>query len=198
LSLYITKDGNSGGRAGWLVSGYKYGVVSMKIFRWLGMTLLTLAVVVSVALFGARFADGPIEIVSGGPFSTGEKIVGAEPDWRFLNDKVTVEFQLEKPARSRTTWVVELDGKVYIASAYMTTSWGKIWKQWPLDAEKDGRAILRVDGKLYDRQMIRITEGPEVAPVLELLSKKYNLPSSPNAVDNGYVWLFWLAPRKNV
>jgi len=57
---------------------------------------------------------------------------------------------------------------------------------------------LRVDGKLYDRQMIRITEGPEVAPVLELLSKKYNLPSSPNAVDNGYVWLFWLAPRKNV
>ncbi len=56
---------------------------------------------------------------------------------------------------------------------------------------------LRVDGKLYDRQMVRIMEGPEVEPVLELLSKKYNLPSSPEGVASGYVWLFQLAPRKN-
>ncbi len=169
----------------------------MKILRWMGITLLTLVVIVSVALFSTRFADGPIEIVPGGPFSTGEKMTGPEPDWRFLNNKATVEFQLENPAQSRTTWVVELDGKIYIASAYMTTTWGKIWKQWPLDAVKDGRAILRVDGKLYDRQMVRIMEGPEVAPVLELLSKKYNLPSSPEGVASGYVWLFQLAPRKN-
>jgi len=45
--------------------------------------------------------------------------------------------------------------------------------------------------------MVRIMEGPEVAPVLELLSKKYNLPSSPEGVASGYVWLFQLAPRKN-
>jgi|TARA_B100001105_G_scaffold76090_1_gene60175 hypothetical protein len=47
------------------------------------------------------------------------------------------------------------------------------------------------------RQMVRIMEGPEVEPVLELLSKKYNLPSSPEGVASGYVWLFQLAPRKN-
>jgi hypothetical protein len=78
----------------------------------------------------------------------------------------------------------------------VTTAWGKIWKQWPLDAEKDGRAILRVDGKLYDRQMIRIVEKPEVKPVLELLSKKYNLARSPNTVVTGYVGLSRLASRK--
>ena len=72
----------------------------------------------------------------------------------------------------------------------VTTTWGKIWKQWPLDAEKDG--------KLYDRPAVRIMERPEVKPVLELLSKKYNLASSPNAAATGYVWLFRLAPRKNV
>ena len=69
----------------------------------------------------------------------------------------------------------------------VTTAWGKIWKQWALDAERDGRAILRVDGKLYDRQVVRIMERPEVKPVLELLSKKYNLASPPNAVAAGYV-----------
>ena len=80
----------------------------------------------------------------------------------------------------------------------VTTAWGKIWKQGPLNAEKDGRAILRGDGKLYDRQMIRIMERPEVKPVLELLSKKHNLASSPNVVAMSYVWLFRLAHRKNV
>ena len=69
----------------------------------------------------------------------------------------------------------------------LITAWGKIWKQRPLDVGKDGRAILGVDGKLYDRQMIRIKERPEVKPVFDLLSKKYNLASSPNAVATGYV-----------
>lgn len=169
----------------------------MKILRGLGITVLALVVVVAVGLFSARFADGPIEIISGGPFTSGEKVTGAEPDWRFINAKDTVEFQLENPARSRTTWVVEYEGKVYIASAYMNTAWGKIWKKWPAHAVKDGRAILRVDGKLYDRQMLRITQGPEIHPVLKLLSDKYNLPSTPDSVDNGYVWLFQLAPRDN-
>jgi len=45
--------------------------------------------------------------------------------------------------------------------------------------------------------MVPTLEGPEVAPVLELLSKKYNLPSSPGGVASGYVWLFQLAPHKN-
>ena len=80
----------------------------------------------------------------------------------------------------------------------VTTAWGKIGKQWPLDAEKDERAILRVYGKLYDRQMIRITERPELKPVLELLSKIYNLARAPNAVVTGYVGLFRLAPRENI
>jgi hypothetical protein len=58
-------------------------------------------------------------------------------------------------------------------------------------------SILRVDSQLYDRRMVPTMGGPEVAPVLELLSKKYNLPSSPEGVASGYVWLFQLAPRKN-
>jgi hypothetical protein len=57
---------------------------------------------------------------------------------------------------------------------------------------------LRVDGKLCNQQADgTYLEGPEVELVLELLSKKYNLPSSPERVASGYVWLFQLAPRKN-
>ncbi|MCS5654948.1 MAG: hypothetical protein NZ810_03345 [Dehalococcoidia bacterium] len=144
----------------------------------------------------ARFADGPLEIIAGGPFETGEVATG-EPDWGFAKDYETVEFQLLDPAASRTTWLAVHDGRVFIPSGYMTTWWGKIWKQWPLQAEQDGRAILRVDGKLYDRQLVRVMGGPEVEPVMAELSRKYGggAPFPREAFDSGYLWIFELVPR---
>jgi len=167
----------------------------MKYLRYLAYTLVTLIVAIGLFLFGARFADGPIEIIAGGPFTSGEQYTGPEPDWSFLRDTPTVEFQLLDPARSRTTWIIEHEGKIYIPSGYMTTTWGKIWKQWPIEAEKDGRAILRVNGTLYERQLRRIQDGPELAPIVKILGEKYKLTSSVDAVTSGYLWLFEMSPR---
>ena len=122
--------------------------------------LLVVVLLILLFFLATRFTDGPIGLVSGGAFSSGE-VVSTEPDWRFIKDYDTVEFQLLEPARSRTTWIVEHEGRIFIPSGYMLSTVGKIWKQWPLHAQKDGRAILRVDGKLYPRQLVRITDGPE-------------------------------------
>ena len=178
----------------------------MSILKALGGVVVAIIVLIAGVLVGARFADGPLEIIAGGPFVTGEKHTGAEPDWSFINNVNTVEFQLIDPDRSRTTWIVEHEGKIYIPSGYMTTWWGKIWKQWPIEVEKDGRAILRADGKLYDRQLVRITEGPELYPVVKKIAVKYlgadenAIADSPEAevmapVTSGYLWIFELAPR---
>jgi len=166
------------------------------LLKILGSILGLVVLVVAGTLIGARFADGPLEIIAGGPFKTGEKVTG-EPDWTFLKDYNTVEFQLLDPAASRTTWIAEHDGRIFIPSGYMTTWWGKIWKQWPIHAEKDGRAILRVDGKLYDRKLVRITKGPEIQPILAELGRKYGggPPFPMEAVTSGYLWIFELAPR---
>ena len=97
----------------------------MKVLKSLGAVAGALVLVVIAVLLGARFADGPLEIIAGGPFSTGERHTGAEPDWRFVADIPTVEFQLLEPARSRTTWIIEHEGRIYIPSGYMTTWWGR-------------------------------------------------------------------------
>lgn len=178
----------------------------MKLLKVLGVIVGIIAVCIAGLLIGARFADGPLEIIAGGPFSTGEPYSGPEPDWSFVADIPTVEFQLLDPERSRTTWIVEHEGKIYIPSGYMTTWWGKIWKQWPIEVENDGRAILRVNGKLYDRQLVRITQGPELVPIVRKLGIKY-MGMSPEDVQNApaeqllepvtsnYLWIFELAPR---
>lgn len=170
----------------------------MKILKRI-VTGLFLFFVVAIGglLLGARFSDGPLAIIAGGPFTSGELITGPEPDWSFVHDTQEVEFQLLDPVRSRTTWIIEHDGKAYIPSGYMTTWWGKLWKHWPFEAENDGRILLRVDGKLYERQLVRVESGPLVAPIIAELSRKYagGTEISVDTVSSGYLWLFELAPR---
>jgi hypothetical protein len=168
------------------------------VLRLVG-SVLGLGVLALVGLlFGARFADGPIAIVAGGPFRSGDLVSGPEPDWAFAREVGEVEFQLLDPPRSRTTWILEHEGKVYIPCGYMDTSWGRFWKQWPLEAERDGRAILRIGNALYERQLVRTFDGPLLAPLLAELGRKYlgGSPVPPSAVTSGSLWLFELAPRR--
>ncbi len=170
----------------------------MKSILQIALGLLGSLVLLSVlVLIGARFADGPVAIIAGGPFTSGELVTGPEPDWSFVRDIQEVEFQLVDPPRSRTTWILEHEGRIYIPCGYMTTTWGKIWKQWPIEALEDGRAILRIDDRLYERQLVRIEDGPLLAPLTAELSRKYagGARIGPEAVTSGSLWLFELAPR---
>jgi hypothetical protein len=173
----------------------------MKALKWIlgivGGFVALVALVILGVFVAARFHDGPLALVSGGPFTSGELQTGPEPDWGFLKDYDTVEFQLLDPVRSRTTWVMVHDNRVFIPSGYMNSLVGKLWKHWPKEAERDGRAILRVDGKLYERQLIRLRDGPVLVPVLAELSRKYTggAPVSPDAVTSGDLWIFELVPR---
>lgn len=166
------------------------------LLKLLGYIVGIVVLVVAGTLIGARFADGPLEIIAGGEFTSGVPAT-EEPDWAFAKDYNTVEFQLMDPLVSRTTWIAVVDGRVFIPSGYMTTWWGKIWKQWPIQAEKDGRAILRVDGKLYDRQLVRVMNDPAIERVMAEISRKYagGVEFDRETFDSGYLWIFELQPR---
>lgn len=153
-------------------------------------------VVLAVAglLIAARMNDGPMEIVAGGPFTTGT-LQTTEPDWRFVHDIAEVQFQLLDPERSRTTWIVEVNGRIYIPSGYMNTPWGKVWKQWPIEAEQDGRILLRVDGNIYKRKLVRVMDSPDLLAVISELGRKYTSglgPASTDQVTSGNLWIFEL------
>jgi hypothetical protein len=166
------------------------------LLRVLGGLLLAAVVVIALVLVAARFADGPLEIIAGGPFRSGERHQGTEPDWSFVRDIATIEFQSLAPARSRTTWVLVHDGRLFIPCGYMSSRWGRVWKKWPIEAERDGRAIARIGGKLYDRTLVRIHAVDVLEPVLAELSRKYvGQPVPLDAVTSGSLWIFELTPR---
>ncbi len=166
----------------------------MRILRWLGIIVATLIAVMALLTIAARLSDGPIAIFAGGPLESGELVTGPEPDWSFARDIDTIELQLVTPPRSRTTWILEHEGKIYVPCGYMNTAWGRLWKKWPIEAEADGRAIVRIEGKRYERQLVRIT-GPELSDALtkEIL-RKYGVAPTRSSVESGDLWLFQLRP----
>ncbi len=170
----------------------------MKLFAKIMLgTVLAIAATVAAVLIGARFADGPLEIIAGGPFTSGEPQLEAPKDWSFVKDMETIEFQSLEPPRSRTVWVLVHEGRLFIPSGYMDSAWGRVWKQWPIEAERDGRIITRIDGKLHNHNLVRLREGPMLKPLLEQLSRKYmgGQPIPAAAVASGALWLFELTPR---
>ena len=160
-----------------------------------GCLLLIPVTAVLTAAAKQRLSDGSDFVFSGGPLVSGELHAGPEPDWSFTNDITTIELQLVDPPRSRTIWVGEHDGRLYVFSAYMRSAVGRIWKSWPRQAEQDGRAVLRIDGRRYERQLRRIESGPVLEGITASIAEKYSYNISREIVENGDVWMFEAAPR---
>jgi hypothetical protein len=168
----------------------------MRFLRWLGFAVAALIAIVGAVVLAARFSDGPWGILAGGPLTSGELVTGAEPDWSFAKDVMEIEFQLVDPPRSRTTWILVNAGKVYIPCGYMDSTLGRLWKQWPAEAERDGRGVIRVNGKRYERQLVRVTDDtPLIDALTGEISRKYGVAATPQAVESGALLLFELKPR---
>ena len=166
--------------------------------RTITIVLCLLLIPVTAVITAAvkqRFADGPNRVFSGGSLESGELHTGSEPDWRFVSEVSTIELQLLNPPRSRRIWTAEYDGKLYVWSGYMATTVGRLWKRWPVQAERDGRAVMRIDGKRYDRQLVRIESGELLDGITAAIRKKYPSQTTRETVEAGDTWLFEAAPR---
>ena len=164
--------------------------------KWLGIVIFGLVIAIGSLTFGARYHDGPLEIFAGGPFKSGE-ILAVPSDWNVLRDRQTVELQTLEPPISRTIWLVVYDGRLCLTSGYMKSAIGSKLKRWPYQLERDNRIILRLDGKLYEQRLLRITSGPDIVPVLDEFDRKYGDSMGIGAaeVTEGYTWMYEVGGR---
>jgi hypothetical protein len=162
----------------------------MRILRWIGIVLAVLVVGVALLLVGARFADGPVAMIPGGALRNGELVTEADVDWTFAADEPTVELQLVDPERSRTVWLVVLDGQAYVPCSLDFPP----FKTWHEEALKDGRSVLRVGDRRYERQLKRVTDEALLAQLAEIAAEKYELEPG-GRFDPTRIWFFHVAPR---
>ena len=168
----------------------------MKVIRAVLALILGFVFLLGAVVVLARFGDGPTAILPGGPLESGELYTGPEPDWTFARDIPEMELQLVEPDSSRTIWLLVVDRKLYVVSGYMNEPIGKLWKHWPMQAEKDGRAIIRIEGIRYERELRRLFDEATVAAIAVEARRKYGVEFTADVAATGDAWFFEVLPRE--
>lgn len=161
----------------------------MRVLRIFGWVLLGIAGLIASLFLAARFMDGPIGALPGGPLRAGVLASEAVKDWSFANASETIEMELLSDGRSRTVWIVVREGRAFIPCALGAPP----GKTWHLSAQTDGRSMLRIAGKRYPVTLTRVTDSRLQAALASAIADKY--PSPPTGAD-GESWYFGLASRR--
>ncbi len=160
----------------------------MRVLKWLGGTVLAIALVISAVLLVAPFNDGPIAFLPGGPLESGELIREPVADWSFATSLETIEMQLiADDDRSRTTWIL-VRGRSAFIPCTLGFPPGKSWHRLALD---DGRAVVRIAGRRYPVTLVKVEDPAAQATLAAVSAAKY--PPAPGS-DAGS-WYFRLAHR---
>ncbi len=170
----------------------------------LGLIILIYVVGMLTIYIDKSDNDGPSVLFPGGELISGDLHQGPEPDWSFTDDVFTIELQLDETMTSRRIFVMESGNKLYVPSGYMRSTLGRLWKNWAFVADEgDGLAVARINGVRYERQLRRVTSGPEVDGIVAKMANKYGggdptpeaLATAKKAIEVGEVWVFEMAPR---
>ena len=156
----------------------------MRVLRWIGFGLGVLLFGIAALVGLARFLDGPVGPIPGGPIR-GEPSLEDPLDWSFAGGDATLELQVGD--RSRTVWFVTYQSVLYVAAAEAAR------KQWPAEVMKDPRVRLRVAGQVYDRNLVRVEDEAMREAVGRTFETRYQTTLAPEA--KARVWVFRVEPR---
>jgi hypothetical protein len=140
-----------------------------------------------IALLGALVGCGPIGPIPGGRLS-GEVVATPFDDWAFAGGQETLQLETrpENPY-SVNIWFVSQGSRLWVASV------GGDVSGWGEKMIADPRVRLRIDGKLYERKAVRVTEQAEIDEVIVLYKTKYDYERDPK--EDGQAVLFRMDPR---
>ena len=125
--------------------------------------LSVLIALVVVAYVAAIFVPFDPDERRPGTRLSGELALDQNPDWSFLSErtKIWVEtktWYLIPHSVTTTSWVA--NGEFYVPCGRCDT------KRWPKNVARDPRVRLKVDGQLYERNAVRITDPGELQRVV--------------------------------
>jgi hypothetical protein len=156
-----------------------------KFAKILGTTLAVVAGLVALLIVVSRFSDGPmVELLPGGPLTTGEIVTSGPIDWSFVSDHLYVEF--ESDGRSRKTYILTADGHAYIPASLDFPP----FKTWHKKALENPEAVIRIAGKRYPRRLQKIDDPALEARLKEQAKMKYGGGPDPQSG----AWFFRLDP----
>jgi hypothetical protein len=149
----------------------------MKWFhRLLFLLAFTLVTITAMILSIQRLADGPVGPIPGAQFTSGTKVSGPITWSTIIGFNDQLELQLVSTQSSRVVGAI-----VHADSLYIPCDLGFIWnrfpsgvarwtlhaiyifKDWNEHAMQDGRVIIRKNGMLYKRRLVRVIDNDKLS-----------------------------------
>jgi hypothetical protein len=129
-----------------------------RISRIAALLGLLLALIAVGALLLSR-ADGPVFVLAGGPFRSGERVALATLDWEKLDALTELEMEIVGAASSRILWFSVHEGKAYVACDLDCVG-GRL-SRWPQQIEQDDRVVIRIDGRRAEARLHHVPHGSD-------------------------------------
>jgi hypothetical protein len=151
-----------------------------------------LAVWMWIALAAVSLACGPIGPIPGGALS-GEVVEGPVDDWSFTSDIETVQLETRpSDPYSVNTWIYGEGDRLYLPTSLILGDDEPTEREWVRNVLEDDRVRLRIDGRIYPRRAIRVTDPAELEMAREKLMAKYDVESDDHSAA---AWVFRLDSR---
>jgi hypothetical protein len=183
-----------------------------RLLRWLAIFVLGFALLlVGTVLVLQRVSDGPMGPLAGGPLRSGPLVSDPVVDWSFAENHLA-ELELVDPPGSRTTGIMVYEGELYVPCD-LGFIWRRVpntrtrwilsvlyrFKHWHEDALRDGRVVLRIAGKRFERQAVRVTAPALLARLRGVIETAADRVFSPGLRDEPRdpeaIWFFRMDPR---
>ena len=145
-------------------------------------------------LLAALACTGPIGPLPGGRLS-GEPGPTLVPDWGFTQEHETVQIEVN-PAdpHSVNTWCIGLGPNLYVPSSMILGPKDPEERGWIGFVKQDPNLRIRIDGKIYQRRAVRVTDADEYETALRALEAKYDEDPADRDPER-IIWIFRLEPR---
>lgn len=159
-------------------------------------TATTSRAIALLSLVGATVALGcPL-----GPFPGGRLRGPVDPpprqDWSFVRraERCQLETNPDDP-HSINCWCVGWGSRVYVPTSMIRGPLDPAERGWVKNVESESEVRLRVDGRIYELDAVRVPEGgDEYDEVLAALEEKYGLDPAERDPERE-IWIYRLEPR---
>lgn len=145
-----------------------------------------------LVLIVALTACGPIGPFPGGALS-GEPGAANHGDWAFARETETAQLET-RPAdpHSVNVWFANVESRVYVPTSMILGKKNPTARSWVNHVTADPRVRIRIEGRVFEREAVRVADEDEFEAARAALEEKYDLDERD---PERTIWIYRLDPR---
>ena len=137
---------------------------------------------------------GPLGPIPGGRLS-GEPGPSVVPSWESVSDDETAQLETRpSDPHSVNTWFVGIGPALYIPTSMILGPKEPDGRSWVAHVSAAPEVRVRIDGVVYERIAVRVTDPGEYDRARAALEKRYDLDPDERDPERT-VWIYRLDPR---